>query len=314
MKLWKTVAAAATATLALTATGAPNASAITGGTRDDANRYASVGMIAFYQDGGRYRCTATLVAPTVLLTAAHCTAGTSGKTIVNFSPVIAEKAPSGLPAAADVNAGYVDDNGDGVIVDAKGRSWYTVDAYAHPGYSDFTDLKNWNDVGVVILDKPVTGVPTSQIAPVGTLDSIPKSALNHTLFRVVGYGTEVRKNMPLPDDANQGKKPTPQSYPLVRRYADAVGQKLTPQILQVNGNINDTRGTGGSCFGDSGGPTFYPGSGQAGEKIVTVTSYGYTDNCRYLDGLQRVDIAVVQDWLKPILATGTAPATYYGKN
>ncbi len=30
---------------------------------------------------------------------------------------------------------------------------------------------------------------------------------------------------------------------------------------------------------------------------MTVTSYGYTANCRYLGGLQRVDIEVVQDWL-----------------
>src|SRR3712207_8926890 len=43
-----------------------------------------------------------------------------------------------------------------------------------------------------------------------------------------------------------------------REYADAPGQKLTSQILQVNGNENDPRGTGGSCFGDSGGPAFSP--------------------------------------------------------
>jgi secreted trypsin-like serine protease len=70
--------------------------------------------------------------------------------------------------------------------------------------------------------------------------------------------------------------------------------------------------TGGSFFGDSGGPTFYPG-GAAGEKVVTVTSYGYTQNCRYLDGLQRVDIAVVQNSLIPIVNTGTAPLDYFGK-
>ena len=28
-----------------------------------------------------------------------------------------------------------------------------------------------------------------------------------------------------------------------------------------------------------------------------VASYGSTSNCRYLSGLQRVDIDVVQDWL-----------------
>jgi hypothetical protein len=32
-------------------------------------------------------------------------------------------------------------------------------------------------------------------------------------------------------------------------------------------------------------------------EIVAVTSYGYTLNCRYLGGYQRVDIAVVQQWL-----------------
>ncbi|HET7352191.1 MAG TPA: trypsin-like serine protease, partial [Marmoricola sp.] len=79
---------------------------------------------------------------------------------------------------------------------------------------------------------------------------------------------------------------------LARRYVDMPGQKLTPQILQTNGNPNDNKGTGGTCFGDSGGPVFLDG------EIVAVTSYGYTDNCRYLGGYQRVDIPVVQDWLE----------------
>jgi hypothetical protein len=89
------------------------------------------------------------------------------------------------------------------------------------------------------------------------------------------------------------------SYPIVRRYTDEVGQKLTPQVLQTNGNEHDNRGGGGSCFGDSGGPSF------KGGHVVTVTSYGYTSNCRYLGGLQRVDIRVVQDWLADF---GVVPA------
>lgn len=80
------------------------------------------------------------------------------------------------------------------------------------------------------------------------------------------------------------------SYPLIRRYVEMPGQKLTEQILQTNGNEKDTRGTGGTCFGDSGGPVFLNGV------IVAVTSYTYTGQCRYLGGYQRVDIASVQDW------------------
>ena len=78
---------------------------------------------------------------------------------------------------------------------------------------------------------------------------------------------------------------------MIRRYTNAPGQKLTPQILQLNGNPNDTKGGGGSCFGDSGGPVFHDGY------VVAVTSYGYTANCRYIDGMQRVDAPVVLAWL-----------------
>lgn len=259
-----------------------SASAITGGTVDSANKYSNVGIIAFYDATGRFRCTATLVTPTVLLTAAHCTTGTLGKTIVNFNWFIDDAAPSNLPRA-------VDDTGSGTSKVGYGKMsgpWYSGTAYTHPQYSDFTDLRNWNDVGVVVLDRAVKGIKPAQLAPLGQLTSYVQPALNSTLFTVVGYGTEVRQA----DDGPQ--TPTPQSYPIVRRYGDAVGQKLTDQILQVNGNENDPRGDGGSCFGDSGGPTFDP-SGY----LVTVTSYGYTSNCRYIDGLQRVDISVVQNWL-----------------
>ncbi len=74
---------------------------VTGGTIDKENRFSNVGMIVFYDSTGRYRCSATLVTPTVLLTAAHCTDGTVGKTIVSFTPVIDEAPPSNLPRAAD---------------------------------------------------------------------------------------------------------------------------------------------------------------------------------------------------------------------
>ena len=258
------------------------AGAITGGTVDTANKYSNVGIIAFYDATGRYRCTATLVTPTVLLTAAHCTTGTIGKTIVNFDWFIDDAPPSSLPRAADDTGTGTSSVGYGTMT----GPWYSGTAYTHPQYSDFTDMKNWNDVGVVVLDQPVTGIAPAKLAPLNQLDKYRQPALNSTLFTVVGYGTEVRKSPTGP------QKPTPQSYPIVRRYTDAVGQKLTPQILQVNGNEHDPRGGGGSCFGDSGGPTFDPRG-----YLVTVTSYGYTDNCRYLDGLQRVDIAVVQNWL-----------------
>lgn len=268
-------------TVGLTAGPPLMAAAITGGTADG-DLHPNVGMIVFYDQDGRFRCSATLVSPTVILTAAHCTKGTLGKTLVTFESVIAEQPPSGLPVAADTTEGYT-----GAELTKAGYLWGT--ANTHPAYSNFTDMASWNDVGVIVLDRSVARkvarITPAVVAHANYLDAYAEPLLNSTLFTSVGYGTEVRT----PDSGPQ--KPTPMSFPLIRRFADAPGQKLTPQILQVNGNINDTRGTGGTCFGDSGGPSFHGGF------VVTVTSYGYTSNCRYLGGMQRVDIPVVQSWL-----------------
>lgn len=253
------------------------ATAITGGEPDGA-RHPNVGLILFYDATGRYRCSATLVSPTVLVTAAHCTGGTLGKTLVTFQSVIAEQPPSPLPVAANPNVGYTQ-------AEIETAGYLSGTAYSHPQYSDFTDFDNWNDVGVIVLDREVTGITPATLAPTNYLDQFRQPRLNSTTFTLVGYGTEVRKPLTGP------QKPQPMTYPLLRRTTTSPGQKLTPQILQLNGNPNDTRGGGGTCFGDSGGPVFL------NEYLVAVTSYGYTENCRYLGGYQRVDIPVVQSWL-----------------
>jgi hypothetical protein len=276
----RVLAAAALATLTMLSLAAP-AAAITGG-EPDGDRHPNVGLILFYDATGRFRCSATLVTPTVLITAAHCTFETLGKTLVTFDSVIAEQPPSPFPVAANPAAGYT-------AAELEAAGYLSGTAITHPNYSNFTDLDNWNDVGVVVLDKPVTGITPATLAPANYLDAFAQPVLNKTLFDLVGYGTEVRK----PEQGAQ--KPQPMSYPLIRRFTTSPGQKLTPQVVQMNGNPADTKGGGGTCFGDSGGPAFLGGY------LVTVTSYGYTDNCRYLGGYQRVDIPVVQNWLSSVL-------------
>lgn len=267
-------------------TAAAPVSAITGGTAD-LEGHPGVSMIVWYEAAGRFRCTATLVTPTVLVTAAHCTTGAIGHTLVTF----ASDANAPLPRASDdlgtgtSSMGYAPQAYNGTTV--------TGVAMTHPDYSDFTDVDNWNDVGVIVLDAPVTDRPLAVLPPLNYLNGYQQPLLNKTIFTLVGYGTEVRK----PESGPQ--KPVPFGTPRIRRVAELPGQKLTSQIVQMNGVIADNRGTGGTCFGDSGGPAYL------NNYIVTVTSYGYTDNCRYLGGYQRLDIKVVQDWLKTF---GVVPA------
>ncbi|KAA1395639.1 S1 family peptidase [Aeromicrobium ginsengisoli] len=277
----RTALAALAVTVLAGVTSAGPAAAITGG-EPDGNDHPNVALILFYDATGRYRCTATLISPTVLITAAHCTSGDIGKVLVDFDSVITETGPSPYPAAADPTAGYT-------AAEIASMGELSGTAYAHPDYSDFTDVRNWNDVGVIVLDKPVDIAPAT-LAPQDYLDQFTPKVLNKTAFDVVGYGTEVRQ-------AESGpQKPEPMSYPMIRRQTSVIGQKLTPQILQVNGNVNDPRAGGGTCFGDSGGPILHDGV------IVGVTSYGYTKNCRYLAGFQRVDIEGVQSWVSSFIS------------
>jgi hypothetical protein len=289
--------------VAILAVTAP-AGAITGGTEDTANRYSNIGMVVFYQPDGRFRCSGTLIAPRVFLTAAHCTFQDIGKVVVTFDPLISrteEEAERDIPRAAD-DSGPDDAVSEigftkaDITTDYEGeQSWFLGRAKTHPDYSDFTDIKNWNDTGVVILGT-APGLPTTPLPPEYYLNRFQQPVLNSTEFLTIGYGTEVRRT------ADTGpQNPVPQREPIVRRSTTEIGQKLTPQILQMNANEHDPRAGGGTCFGDSGGPAI------RGGYVVADTSYGYTNNCRYLGGYQRVDIPIVRNWLLDCLADLACP-------
>jgi len=86
----------------------------------------------------------------------------------------------------------------------------------------------------------------------------------------------------------------------VCRSTTEIGQKLTDQAFQLNGNEHHIRARGRRCFDDSGVPAVH------GRHVVGDTSYGYTDKLP-LGGYQRLDNPVVHDWLLDCAADLSSP-------
>lgn len=258
------VTAAATLSLAI----APVAAIVDG--EVDGTLHPGVGMVTFLRDGTPYRCSGTLVAPTVVVTAAHCTIGATG-VFVTFDPV-GQRAPNSPTNPGDP------------------ARFISGTAFTHPDYDGSYKYDELNDIGVVVLDRSAdtvwSGIPVTPLAPAGTADRLRtgNGAAGQTLFTTVGYGVYYAK----PDGGPQ--KPTAVSD-RVRRYATAPLQMVQGETIKVAENGADARGTGGSCFGDSGGALLLDG------RLVGVTSFGASQFCIGMGGYQRTDSASARTFL-----------------
>jgi secreted trypsin-like serine protease len=236
----------------------------------DGEDHPYVGLMVFDVDGSpSHRCTGTLLSPTVMLTAGHCTFGTSGGRVWFEADV-----ESGIPGNGYPFGG--------------GTSIEFSEIHTHPDYNDGAFYLF--DVGIAILSSPVDLDTYGTLADVGTLDGLKtKRGLQETSFTVVGYGL-------------QSVKPT--------LSADRVRYRGTVNLIDVSGTAGIPSGTsvlltnnpgkhatGGTCFGDSGGPTFWGDS----NVIVAVTSFGLNQNCKGLGGGYRVDTANDQEFINSFL-------------
>src|SRR3990172_13314718 len=146
------------------------AAAVTFG-QPDGDGHPHVGLMVFDEDGRpAWRCTGTLISPTVMLTAGHCTFGTSGGRVWFESDV-----QSGIP-----ENGYP--SGGGTSIEFKA-------VYTNPNYNDGAFYLF--DVGIAILKKPVHLDTYGVLADIGTLDGLKtKRGLQEQSFTVFCYGLQ----------------------------------------------------------------------------------------------------------------------------
>ena len=166
-----------------------------------------------------------------------------------------------------------------------GDSHIGSDIYTHPDYYDYPWFMH--DLGVVVLDEPYVMGEYGVLPELDQLDSMKtKRHFKDNYFTAVGYGGQ-------------------ESYPTAAEWKDVflkVRMVAYPHLIQINtpgftGDfsllLSNNHATGGTCFGDSGGPNFIKDT----NVIAGVTSFGMNHTCAGTGGVYRVDRADDLDWL-----------------
>jgi hypothetical protein len=251
--------------------------AITYGQADIENQFANAGVIWLPDPrGGMMQwCSGVLIGEREFLTAGHCTF------FVN------NYLQAGYFSLEDVKVSFDPLGG----TDPAGF-WDVEVLITHPDLK-FAQAQMYDDFGIVIL-KQKPGITPAQLAPLGYLDQLKaKGSLvqgnQRAEFTVVGYGVHLSWPPPALYDDVPG--------PTGRYFTDTQYQSLTSKWLHYN--QNPKVGTGGICFCDSGGPTFWTDS-DGNRILVAINSWVGAVNCNANGYSYRVDLPEIHDFIQTI--------------
>ncbi|MBN2360069.1 MAG: trypsin-like serine protease [Deltaproteobacteria bacterium] len=230
---------------------------IIGGTRSSATDYPAVGVLltsgvdAFFGPVATMFCTATLIAPDVVLTAAHCTEVESLVYIGGALDVV-----NYFSLALDVRS--VEQS-----MTMPEDAIEVVEMIAHPDWdisvldtftSGLADLK---DIAIAVLASPVSGVEPAMV-----LENDDQSGVGvGASVEIVGYGQ---------------RQVSDSSTTSIKYHATSEIHQVGSSEMQI-GSVPSALPQ--KCHGDSGGPTFLRVADDRWPtlRVIGVTSHAYDD-------------------------------------